>query len=195
MDGQMNLDGSLISEIVRPWGIGYGNYAMQAMAQAAEIARHQGYDLYNYKLPDGRGIEKGADYMAGPTANPATWPHSNTPAYAGQHSGYFEYLYQWKQKSTYLNAVKRWGRPAEEDWINRQVTLTHGAGAYPWKVYTNGSTGITINVIKPTLETVINPDCSYDLLGRLIVPGKRTGIYFKKSNNAVKALFINTHNN
>jgi len=133
--GQMNLDGSLSSEIVRGWSLGYGNYAMQAMGQGAEIARHRGLDFYNYKLADGRGMAKGADYMAPGTANESVWPHDNSPTYGGHHSAYFEYMNLWKSKATYGAVINKWGRPIAEDWIVRHTTLTHAAGAYSWKVH------------------------------------------------------------
>ena len=41
----------------------------------------------------------------------------------------------------------------------------------------------------------ITPASGYDLLGRSVVPGEQTGIFFLKIKNTVKPIFIKTFNN
>ena len=136
--GQMNADGSLKYEIARSVSLDYTNFALLPMIGTAEIARHNGTDLYTYKLSDGRGVEKGLDYAAPATANPAVWAHPQSPAYRGEQAGLYELAYLWKQKPVYLSAVTTWGRPISgwaKTWILGFPTLTHSYGAYPWQVH------------------------------------------------------------
>jgi hypothetical protein len=136
--GQMNANGSLKYEIARSVSLDYTNFALLPMIGTAEIARHNGVDLHNYKLSDGRGLEKGLDYSAPATANPASWTHPQSPAYRGEQAGLYELAHLWKQKPAYLGAVTKWGRPISgwvKTWVLGHPTLTHAYGAYPWQVH------------------------------------------------------------
>jgi len=194
--GQMNLNGSLQQEITRGTSLDYSTFALLPMIQVAEIARHRGVDLYNYTLQDGRGMEKGIDYVAPYVANPLSWPHPQNPAYKGQQSALFEMAYLWKQKQTYKTAINKWGRPISDRWIMGQTTLTHAYGAYPWKVHgsippINGGIQVVIEAEAMTLQNYmvdnnamngtgiqINPSLSIPATGTAVMsfPGA-TGTY------------------
>ncbi len=58
LPGAMAADGRLVHETGRTKSLDYSTYALNAMVQAAEIARHFGVDLYSYRLSDGRGLRR-----------------------------------------------------------------------------------------------------------------------------------------
>jgi len=122
---QIDAQGKIKNELDRPTSLSYSLYAINAMIQTAEIARHRGVDLYNYKLPDGRGLEKALDTHAQYAANPSSWPHRQDRAYDGANTALYELAYKYKQKSVYMSAINRWGRPMYEIRTMGPVTLTH----------------------------------------------------------------------
>jgi hypothetical protein len=122
---QMNLDGSMKQELKRTNSLSYSIFAINAMIQTAEIARHYDVDLYNYKLSDGRGLEKALDFYAPYVANPSTWPKKQISPYNGDGVALYELAYSFKQKSSYKDVINRWGRPMYDSRIMGPVTLTH----------------------------------------------------------------------
>lgn len=138
---QMNTDGSLIYELQRTNSLSYSIFATNAMIQTAEIARHHGIDLYNYKLPDGRGLELSLDFLAPYITDPSTWPNQQITTYTGESVAIYELAYSFKQKSSYTNVINRWGRPMYETKTMGPVTLTHA--------YANFNIGTPI----PTIPT------------------------------------------
>lgn len=127
----MNTEGKMVCELTRTNSLGYSTYAVNAMTQTAEIARHFGVDLYSYKLADGRGLELALDYHAPFIVNPSSWMYKQIHPYAGENSAIYELAYLWKQKPVYLSVIDRWGRPMNEERNMGPVTLTHAFGAYP----------------------------------------------------------------
>lgn len=143
LDGQMNLNGSLKYEIGRHISLDYTMFALLPMAGTAEVLRHWGVDLYSYTLPDGRCLQKGMDYAAPYVANPAGWPHPQESAYKGAQAGAFEFTNFYQAKSSYVAAVTKWGRPnTEYRGAMGHPTLTHAAGAFPFKIWVNTNTAI-----------------------------------------------------
>lgn len=129
--GAMAADGRLVHETGRTRSLEYSTYALNAMVQAAEIARHFGMDLYSYRLSDGRGLEKTLDYHARFVSSPSSWTYQQIVPYTGDNSAVYEVAYLWKQKASYLAAINRWGRPMNEGRVMGPATLTHAFGAYP----------------------------------------------------------------
>lgn len=140
---QMNMDGSLKYELRRTNSLSYSIFATNAMIQTAEIARHHGVDLYNYKLPDGRGLDTSLDFLAPYIINPSTWPHQQIITYTGESVAIYELAYSFGQKSSYMDIIKKWKRPMYETKTMGPVTLTHA------------STNLTI--IEPTPTPIPSP--------------------------------------
>ena len=134
---QMDAQGKMVHELIRVTSLDYSMYAVNAMIQVAEIARHHpelGYDLYDYKLSDGRGLEKALDfhvpYVYDPNA-PQKWislGYKQQGGYDGATKGnaqVYELAYAWKQKSSYMGCINRWKRPMYEIRNMGPITLTH----------------------------------------------------------------------
>lgn len=142
---QMNTDGSMKNELARTNSLTYSTFALNAMTQTAEIARHNGVDLYNYKLTDGRGLEKALDFHVPYILDSSTWTHQQIGTYRGDNSAIYELAYSFKQKVLYESVINRWGgtpRNMYEMRILGSTTLTHANMAFNL----TGSTGPTGNV-------------------------------------------------
>lgn len=124
---QMGVSGKMLSEIDRTNSLSYSTYAINGMIQTAEIARHNGVDLYNYKLADGRGLEKTLDFHAPYVTNPSSWPYKQVNPYNGDNAALYELAYTFKHKTSYKNAINKWKRPMYEKRVMGPVTLTHGS--------------------------------------------------------------------
>lgn len=122
---QVNIDGSMKQELTRTNSLTYSTYALNGMLQTAEIARHYGVDLYNYKLLDGRGLEKALDFHAPYIVNSSNWTYKQISQYKGDNSAIYELAYSFKQKSSYYDVINRWKRPMYEMRVMGQTTLTH----------------------------------------------------------------------
>ncbi len=133
--GRMNQEASRTAG----WGgLGYSLYAIQAMAMAAEVARHRGVDLYDYTSDDGgghaargRGLRVAMDFLAPFLVDPSTWPPSGasagpTPLHEQSGQGVYELAYSRWRDPGHLAVLSRWGRPLTMNiWALGSVTLTH----------------------------------------------------------------------
>jgi hypothetical protein len=128
---QMNDNGSLKFELTRVDALTYSAYALNAMMQAAEIARHHGVDLYHFTLPDGRGLERCLDFHAPYLADPARWVAEGNSQHGEMNAGsaavYELALREWPAKPAYRAVLQRWPRPLVEERIIGPITLTHAA--------------------------------------------------------------------
>lgn len=129
---QINTKGQMFLELDRGISLTYSTYALNAMIQTAEIARHNGVDLYSYRIQDGRGLELALDYHAPYVTNPSTWPYTQATSYSGDNAALYELAYSFKQKSSYMDVITKWGRPMYENRVMGSITLTHAFGAYPF---------------------------------------------------------------
>ncbi len=113
-------------------GLHYSLYALLALTQVAEVARHQGIDLYNYKYDNGtRGLELAYDYIAPYVINPSSWTNSENPGSLNAGK-FFEISYLIFGKERYLDVINSYGRPLYPTIFGvGVVTLTHAKGAYP----------------------------------------------------------------
>ncbi len=127
---QMNSKGEMIKELDRTKSLDYSTYAVNAMVQTAEIARHQGVDLYNYRLPDGRGLELTLDFHAPFILNPSRWIHPQIDTYKGDNAAVYELAYAIWQKDAYHAVIQKSGRPLNEIRTLGLTTLTHAFGAH-----------------------------------------------------------------
>ena len=126
LDGQVAADGSLPHELGRTGSLSYSAYALLAMVEVAEIARHHGIDLYGYASPGGRSLKRVLDFHAPYVLDPARWPHPQTKSYRGANAALYEVAYAATGDPLYLEVVRRYGRPLYEGRVMGPVTLTHG---------------------------------------------------------------------
>jgi Alginate lyase len=133
---QIDAAGKTVKELDRTKALDYASFAINAISQVCEIARHSGADLYNFRTPDGRGsIERAFTWLAPYAMNPSTWPYRQIAPYKGANVAVFEFAYLTWDNSVYLNTIERWKRPTAETRTAGPLTLTHARGAYTWKVW------------------------------------------------------------
>jgi hypothetical protein len=72
---QMAKDGSLPEELSRTRSLHYSFFAMQAATRMATISECVGVDIWRAETADGRGLEKGLDYLAAFLPDWKGWPH------------------------------------------------------------------------------------------------------------------------
>ncbi|EIP98179.1 Alginate lyase [Opitutaceae bacterium TAV1] len=70
---QMVADGSLPQELKRNRSFNYSVYALRAFTALARCGDIIGEDLWHYRTPDGRGLEKGFAFIAPYLANEKPW--------------------------------------------------------------------------------------------------------------------------
>jgi hypothetical protein len=122
---QMAVDGRVVREMGRKNSLSYSLYAVNAMVVTAEIARHFGINLYRYKLPDARGLQKTLDYHARFAHHPASWPREQLSRFRGENCALYEIAYSFVPKRAYHAVIDKYGRPMEEIRVMGPVTLTH----------------------------------------------------------------------
>jgi hypothetical protein len=71
---QMAPDGSFPRELARTKPYGYSLFNLEAMATICQILSTPEDDLWNYELPDGRGMRKAMAYMVPYIRDKRTWP-------------------------------------------------------------------------------------------------------------------------
>ncbi|MGI9175960.1 MAG: alginate lyase family protein [Rhodothermales bacterium] len=126
LDRQVAKDGSLPHELSRAGSLGYSTYALNAMVQTAEIARHHGADLYGYVSPKGRSLEQVLAFHAPYVIDPAAWPYKQIKPYKGENGALYEVAHAATGHPLYLRVVQHLGRPLYESRVMGPVTLTHG---------------------------------------------------------------------
>ncbi len=79
VDRQVDTNGSIKNERNRTTGLSYSAVYISQMMGIAEMAYHQGIDLYHYKISGtNRGIELVLDFHAPYIKNPTGWPYNNS---------------------------------------------------------------------------------------------------------------------
>jgi hypothetical protein len=128
MASGVDADGRFIHELDRTKSLGYSAFALNALVQTAEIARHAGVDLYSYRLADGRDLGRCLDYHATFLRDPKQWAFPQIEPYDGENAAIYEIALLRKQRPAYREVIRRWGRPMTEIRILGPVTLTHAFG-------------------------------------------------------------------
>lgn len=124
---QINHKGQLVHELQRSKSLFYSLFALNAMTQTAEIARHFGVDLYDYQLEDGRGLKLALDYHAPIVRGSKGWPFEQiAPLKHTDNIALFELAYSHWQAPQYREVIEYWGRPMRESRVLEAITLTHG---------------------------------------------------------------------
>ncbi|WP_284638178.1 alginate lyase family protein [Paenibacillus silviterrae] len=75
LPGQMEHDGSFPRELARTKPYGYSIFALDNMATLCHILSTPSDNLWNYELPDGRGIRRGFAYLFPYLADKESWPY------------------------------------------------------------------------------------------------------------------------
>jgi len=73
---QIQPDGKLPEELGRTRALHYTVFALEALAGSAEIGRCFGVDLWRYQSPDGRGMRKAIDFLAGYVGREKDFPYT-----------------------------------------------------------------------------------------------------------------------
>lgn len=123
----------------------YSMFSLNSMLQTAEVARHNGVDLYNYRQSNGMTLEKMMDLHAPFSSNISSWKYSQDLSKLSKATfSHFELMNNFKPKAAYQAVISRWGRPIDEERVMGPITLTHASGAYPFKIYDGDSSGGTV---------------------------------------------------
>lgn len=72
---QMASDGSFPLELARTKPYGYSIFALDNMVTLCQLLSTAEDDLWEFRLPDGRGIRKGLDFLYPYVADKSAWPH------------------------------------------------------------------------------------------------------------------------
>lgn len=72
---QMAADGSFPLELRRTKPYGYSLFNLDAMATVCQILSDPQHDLFAFRLPDGRCLQKGIEFMAPYIADKSKWPY------------------------------------------------------------------------------------------------------------------------
>jgi len=125
---QIDRKGQLVEEIDRTASLSYSLYALNAMIQTAELARHQGLNLYDYTSNGKIGVALAADYLAqfADSEQAEDWPHEQiSPLKSTDNVAIFEMAHAYWHKPEYLKVVEYWGRPMTERRVHWHISLTH----------------------------------------------------------------------
>lgn len=78
---QMAADGSFPAELRRTKPYGYSLFVIDAMAGVAQIASTSDDDLWNFTLPDGRGMKKAMEFIFPYIEDKSKWPGKHDVLY------------------------------------------------------------------------------------------------------------------
>ncbi|WP_276271745.1 alginate lyase family protein [Haloarcula litorea] len=127
--------GALRKELNREDGFSYHVYGMKALTMTAEIARHQGIDLYGYNAPtdpaDGSTLRKLYRFMLPYLADPDSWRWGlgNNGLVDYERRGFaslYELAYSRWADREFREVVGLVGRPVSDGRLLGCTTLTHG---------------------------------------------------------------------
>jgi hypothetical protein len=135
LTSHIDSSGRMSKELGRTKSLSYSTYALNAMTQVAEIAKHQGVDLYNYAA-GGRFLKTAWDYHARFVISPSSWPYQQISPYKGENAGLYELAHLQIQE--YKNVLNKY-RPIQETRTMGPVSLTHAFGAYDEVLYVSKS--------------------------------------------------------
>ncbi|MCF8381555.1 MAG: alginate lyase family protein [Bacteroidales bacterium] len=82
---QMAEDGSLPLELARTKPYGYSIFNLDAMSTLAQVLTMAGYDLWNFKTPDGKSMELGMNFLFPYIEDKASWPYGEDVLYFDEY--------------------------------------------------------------------------------------------------------------
>ena len=108
ISSMMNLFGGFPKELERTKPYGYSLFVIDAMAAVAEIASTEEDNLWEFELPDGRGMKLGMEFIIPYVKDKSSWPYATDVQYwdewpvrhpsllfAGMRFGNSDYLKTW----------------------------------------------------------------------------------------------------
>lgn len=129
MDASMTDEGVMPLEKKRANGYGYSTYTLEAWCLTAEIARHQGEDLYNHQV-NGKGIQLAMQFHAGffngEKSAREFFDSDMTVDQKGDSSSYELGVKTWLDDEKLVSVLKAVGRESWEKRILGWPALTHG---------------------------------------------------------------------
>ena len=131
IEKQIAEDGRLHEEVNRNGGrsgVWYSHFSLMPQTLAAEIARVNGVDLYEYRAPNGRTMRQAFELLAGWTRSPAKFPYWKGDAkelHGSDYASYFEILNaRWRNADAAAFLESR--RPLTASHCAPYLTFTHG---------------------------------------------------------------------
>jgi hypothetical protein len=76
VERQIEPDGALSREIVRRNALDYSTFNVLGLFRLATLGEYVGIDLWNYKTPEGAGLQEALDYLLPSLLGKETWLHS-----------------------------------------------------------------------------------------------------------------------
>jgi hypothetical protein len=136
IDSQIAEDGHLIHEVKRAgsgregdYGIWYSHFSLMPQTIAAEIARVNGLDLYDYQSPNGHSLRKAYEWLAQFAGEPQRFPYlqgGDASRLVGvNYVSYWEILNNRWPNSDAAYLIGRL-RPLTADHSAPFLTFTHG---------------------------------------------------------------------
>jgi hypothetical protein len=121
-------DGHMPKETARGYrGIHYQNFAIEPLMFLAEMARHQGVDLYSYQVGN-VNLKLAVDYLFKYLDAPEKWPWSSAKQDLSgipYSLGWIEFAYHYWRDPTLVGWLYRY-RPIFDTWCGGMTTLTQG---------------------------------------------------------------------
>jgi hypothetical protein len=125
---QMAPDGSFPLELARTKPYGYSLFNLDAFATICQILSTPADDLWQFTLPDGRGIRLGLAYMFPYVLNKSAWPHAKDVMYFDQWPVRHPSLLFGglaTGETGYLDAWKDLAPPPAVDEVLRNLPIRH----------------------------------------------------------------------
>lgn len=123
--GQVDPDGTISRQQGRAEGLRDSLLTLKALTCVAEIARHQGIDLYN-AVVDGRSLKMACLRHIPFLLGDEVWPGSERSV-GETHTELYEIAFRVWREAAFAEVLIRRGRNACDGRILGPVTLTHGA--------------------------------------------------------------------
>ena len=135
IEKQMAEDGHLPLEVVRNGGVGerglwYTHFSLMPLTIAAEIARVNGIDLFDYEAPNKRTLRAAFERVAPWTRDPQTFPYFKPKKEDEKQQG-FDYISYWEILNNHwpnadAAAMLKQKRPLSAQHSAPFLTFTHG---------------------------------------------------------------------
>ncbi|NOK59340.1 MAG: hypothetical protein GFH23_1086618n225 [Chloroflexi bacterium AL-N1] len=125
LPNHIGQQGQMLQELGRTKSLTYSLYSVNALTQIAEIARHNGVNLYDYTT-SGVGLKTALDFHAPFSTDQSSWSRQQIAPIESQDIAYYEMAYNYFGEGRYLSVLQEWGRPVYERRTMGWVTLTHG---------------------------------------------------------------------
>jgi hypothetical protein len=126
---QIDEKGFMREELGRTLSLDYSIFALNPMAQGAEIARHYGVDLYGYRNSHNQGLETVFDAYVPYMLDPSSWPYQQIRPF-DRTKGVFVYELAYSRyghKDTYKSVINEYQRPLIDTRTMGPATLSFGS--------------------------------------------------------------------